>query len=145
MSVRTKKNRKIVTKDRNGQANGYLIPIFNATEGFVAPAQHPQQAYLTVVAPGKAKGPHLHLKRWGLFTCIKGNIKIVIKTADGYQEHFSGEAHDFATVQMPAGLPAALVNVGDGEAFVLNMPAPAWHVEDQDDHPVVGWDYPLPE
>jgi hypothetical protein len=29
-----------------------------------------------------------------------------------------------------------LINVGTDDAYVLNMPAPAWHVDDQDDHPV---------
>jgi hypothetical protein len=84
------------------------------------------------------------MKRWGLFTCIKGNLKIVARTENGYEEYFSGEAHDFASIQLPAGVPAALVNEGTEEALVLNMPSPAWHVEDQDDHPVEGWTYVLP-
>jgi dTDP-4-dehydrorhamnose 3,5-epimerase-like enzyme len=144
MEIRTRKSRKFQTKDRNGKPNGFLVPVFNVHDKFVAPAQHPQQAYVTVVAPGTAKGPHLHMKRWGLFTCLKGNVKIVVKNGDKYEEHFSGEDHDFANVQLPAGLPAALVNLGSEDAYVLNMPAPSWHVDDQDDHPVTGWDYPLP-
>jgi dTDP-4-dehydrorhamnose 3,5-epimerase-like enzyme len=144
MEIRTRKNKRFQTKDRHAKSNGFLVPIFNVHDGFVAPAQHPQQAYLTVVAPGTAKGPHLHMKRWGLFTCIRGNVKIVVKNGDRYEEHLSGEDHDFATVQLPAGLPAALVNLGTEDAYVLNMPAPSWHVDDQDDHPVTDWDYPLP-
>lgn len=144
MALRTKKNKRFSTKDRNGKANGFLVPIFNVHDGFTAKAQHPQQAYLTVVAPGTAKGPHLHLKRWGLFTCIKGNVKIVVKRGDSYEEHFSGENYDFTSVELPAGLPAALVNVGSDDAYVLNLPAPSWHADDVDDHPVTGWDYPLP-
>ena len=144
MEIRTRKSRKFQTKDRNGKPNGHLVPVFNVHDGFVAAAQHPQQAYLTVVAPGTAKGPHLHLKRWGLFTCIKGDVKIVVKNSDQYEEHFSGEHHDFATIQLPAGLPAAIVNAGSEDAYVLNMQAPSWHVNDQDDHAVTDWDYPLP-
>ena len=103
----------------------------------MAPDQFPQQVYLTVVAPGEIKGLHLHLKRWNLFTCIKGSLRIVTRTVDGvYNEYFSGEAYEFATIQVPAGTPAALQNIGEGEAFVLNMPSPAWRVNDQDEHPV---------
>ncbi len=144
MAVRSKKNPKITTKDRNGRQNGFLIPVFNVHEKFVAAAQHPQQVYVTVVAPGASKGPHLHLKRWGMFTCIKGNVKIVARAAQGYEEHFSGERYEFATIQLPAGVPAALVNVGSEDAYVLNMPAPAWQASDQDEHPASFPDYDLP-
>ena len=99
--------------------------------------------YLTVVSPGAVKGPHLHLKRWGLFARIKGNVKIIVKTSGGYEEVFSGATHGLATVQLPAGIPAALKNVGDEDAYVLNMPSPAWKPDDQDEHPVAfeGYDF----
>lgn len=142
--TRTKKNPKLATRDRNGRQNGFLIPIFNASDGFVAAAQYPRQVYLTVVAPGAAKGPHLHLKRWGMFTCIKGNVKIVLRVGDTYEEHMTGEDHEFTTIQVPAGVPAALVNEGADLAYVLNMPSPEWRVDDQDEEPVSFPDYPLP-
>jgi dTDP-4-dehydrorhamnose 3,5-epimerase-like enzyme len=132
---------RIATRNAQGGENGFLIPIFNVHDGIVAPEQHPQQVYLPVVAPRSVKGPHLHLKRWGLFTCIQGNIKVVVRTDDGYQEYWSGEAHGYATLQVPAGIPAMLQNLGDDEAYVLNMPAPAWSADDQDEHPVSFGDY----
>jgi len=119
-----------------GQSNGWLVPIFNVHDGLIDPAQHPRQVYLTVIAPREVKGPHLHLKRWGLFTCIRGNAKIVVRTENGYEEFLTGEDYQFATIQVPAGLPAALQNIGDEEAYILNMPSPAWRVDDQDEHPV---------
>jgi phosphoribosylcarboxyaminoimidazole (NCAIR) mutase len=76
-----------------------------------------------------------------LFTCIKGNVKIVVKKVGQYEEYFSGEDHDYATVQVPAGIPNALVNIGNCNAYVINMPSPAWHVEDQDDWDVEFLDY----
>ena len=140
-------NPKIVTKDIWGCVNGFLVPIFNVHDRRIHPDQYPQQVYLTVVAPGRAKGPHLHLKRWGLFTCIKGNVRIVVKTPEGDEEYFSGERHEFATIQVPAGTPALLVNVGDEDAYVLNMPSPAWRPDDQDEHPVdpEGWPVSRPD
>ena len=127
---------KIITKNKEGRSNGWLVPIFNVHDGLIDDAQHPRQVYLTVIAPREIKGPHLHLKRWGLFTCIRGNAKIVVRTEKGYEEYLTGEDCEFATIQVPAGVPAALQNIGDKEAYMLNMPSPAWHVDDQDEHPV---------
>jgi dTDP-4-dehydrorhamnose 3,5-epimerase-like enzyme len=141
VTIRRLPHKQIITRDSQGEVNGFLVPIFNARENSLAAAQHPQQVYLTVVAPGKIKGPHLHLKRWGLFTCIKGNGRIVVRTENGYEEFKSGEAYEYATIQVPAGVPAALQNIGDMDAYFLNMPAPAWAVDDQDEHPVSFDDY----
>lgn len=139
--MKTTTHPKIITRDAQASENGFLVPIFNEHDGFVEPKQYPRQVYLTVVAPGKVKGPHLHLKRWGLFTCILGNAKIVVRTASGYEEYLTGQDHEYRTVQVPAGTPAALQNIGDVDAYILNMPSPAWHVDDQDEHPVSFHDY----
>ena len=141
MPLRTCPHDQIVTRDRHGKENGYLIPIFNIHDGFISPSRQPQQVYLTVAEPGCIKGPHLHLKRWGYFTCIQGNVKIVTRVDDVYEEYFSGENHNFATIEVPAGIPAALQNIGEKPAMILNTPCPAWHPEDQDEHPVVFDDY----
>jgi len=135
------KNIKIQTRNRDGEENGFLVPIFNVHDGKLEPDQYPQQVYLTVCSPGEVKGPHLHLKRCGLFICIKGNGKIVVRTDAGYQEFFTGEDYDYATIQVPISVPAALVNVGDQDAYFLNMPSPAWHIDEQDEHPVSFDDY----
>jgi dTDP-4-dehydrorhamnose 3,5-epimerase len=132
---------RVTTKGTDGKPNGFLIPIYNVHETPISPEQSPKQVYLTVVSPGGVKGPHLHLKRWGLFTCIRGNVKIVLKTDAGYEEAFTGTDHEFATIQVPAGVPAALQNIGEDDAYVLNMPSPAWKPDDQDEHPVAFEDY----
>ncbi len=141
MSQLVQHHPKIVTKNKEGRATGWLVPIFNAHDGLIDAAQHPQQVYLTVIAPKEIKGPHLHLKRWGLFTCIRGNAKIVVRVENSYKEFLTGEDYDYSTIQVPAGVPAALQNIGDEEAYMLNMPSPAWHVDDQDEHPVSFDDY----
>lgn len=134
MTPQIKSNPKFITKDSTNTPNGYLVPIYNIHEGFFPPGKEPQQVYLTVIAPGEIKGPHLHFIRTGCFTCIKGNARFVLKTADGYQVVFSGEDHEYRTVIVPTGVPAALQNIGDGEAFVLNMPQPAWTPDMNDEH-----------
>jgi dTDP-4-dehydrorhamnose 3,5-epimerase-like enzyme len=138
--INVKNNPKIVTKNVDGNENGFLIPIMNVHENFVQPDQWPKQVYCTIAKPGSVKGPHLHKKRWGLFTCIKGNVKIVIQVDGKYIEQFTGENHNFATIQVPAGIPSALVNIGEVDAYILNMPSPSWHPEDQDD-----WDVSFPD
>lgn len=140
--IKTFVHPKIQTKNDKGIPNGYLIPIYNDQESPINDKQRPRQVYLTVVLPHAIKGPHLHMERWGLFTCIKGNIKIIIKTPDeGYKVFFSGENHNYQTIQIPAGWPSALHNQDNAEAFVLNMPSPSWSPENQDDHPVSFADY----
>jgi dTDP-4-dehydrorhamnose 3,5-epimerase len=141
MPLLTQHHPKIVTKNSVGNPNGWLVPIFNVYDGLINEAQHPRQVYLTVIACREIKGPHLHMKRWGLFICIRGNAKIVVRTGNGYEEYLTGEDYEFATIQVPAGVPAALQNIGDQEAYIINMPSPAWHIDDQDEHPVSFDDY----
>ena len=138
--MKVKSNKKIITYSVNGTENGFLIPILNVHDHFVGQEQWPKQIYCTTVVPGEVKGPHLHKKRWGLFTCIKGDIKIVTRIDGHYEEYFSGENYNFSTIQIPAGIPNALINIGNEDAYVLNMPSPAWHIDDQDD-----WDVEFPD
>ena len=126
---------RIETRSDSGP-NGFLVPIWHVDSG-----PKIEQVYLTVVAPGAVKGPHLHMRRRGLFTCIKGNIRLVTRSADCYQEHDIGEDHNFATSEVPAGIAAALYNVGDVPAYVLNMPSPPWRENEPDEWPVEDWTY----
>lgn len=135
------KHPKIITKNRFGKPNGFLVPIFNIHDGVISEGQYPKQVYLTTATPNEVKGPHLHMKRWQLYTCIQGNVRIVVRLDGEYQEYYSGEDYDFATVQVPAGIPSAIVNIGDVEAYIINTPSHAWHVDDQDEHEVSFDDY----
>lgn len=134
MTLQTKTNPKFITKDSTGAPNGYLVPIYNIHDGFFPPGKELQQVYLTVIAPRQIKGPHLHYIRTGCFTCIRGNALFVLKTPAGYEVVYSGEAHEYHTVIVPTGVPAALQNLEDDEAFVLNMPNPAWTPDMNDEH-----------
>ncbi len=134
MHLKVKSNKKFITKNNEAKTNGYLVPIYNIHDSFFPAGEEPRQVYLTVIAKGEIKGPHLHYIRTGCFTCIRGNARFVLKTADGYQVVLSGEEHEYRTVIVPKGVPAALQNIGEGEAFVLNMPQPAWTPEMNDEH-----------
>ena len=134
MTIATKVNKKFATKDHQGQTNGFLVPIYNVHEDFFPADMAPQQVYLTVISPRLIKGPHLHFIRTGCFTCIKGNARFILKTEAGYQVFYSGESHEFRSVIVPSGVPAALQNLGEDEAYVLNMPTPAWTPTMNDEH-----------
>ncbi len=142
MELKTQMHPQITTRDQNGCPNGFLIPIYNVNDGFFEPGQEPQQVYLTVVAAGCAKGPHLHKIRTGFFTCIKGNVRIVVRIEGEYREYHSGEAHHYLSVEIPVGAPALIQNLGEDDAFVLNMPHPAWRPDMNDEHAADFSDYP---
>ena len=134
MQIRTQTHKRFVTKGETGDANGFLVPIYNLKEGFFSSGKEPQQVYMTTILPGTVKGPHLHFIRTGFFTCIKGNVRVVLKTDEGYQQFLSGEDHEFLSVEVPTGIAAAVQCIGDEEAYMLNMPNPAWTPEMNDEH-----------
>jgi dTDP-4-dehydrorhamnose 3,5-epimerase len=139
--LRTVAHPRITTRNRDGTDNGFLVPIYNVHDRFVDERHHPEQVYLTVCKPGEQKGPHLHLRRWGYFTCIKGDVRIVARVNGSYVSEFSGENHEFRTIEVPAGVAATIQNIGLEDAYVLNTPSPAWRRDDQDEHDVKGWDW----
>ena len=134
MEIKTKLNHKFITKDENKEPNGFLVPIFNIHEGFFESGKEPKQVYLTVIGPRQIKGPHLHFIRTGCFTCIKGSVRFVLQTSKGYQVFYSGESHEYRSVIVPTGVPAALQNLLDEDAYVINMPSPAWTPTMNDEH-----------
>jgi len=134
MIIRTQSHKKFETKGDDEKANGFLIPIYNVHDGFFTEGKEPQQVYMTTILPGTVKGPHLHFVRTGFFTCIKGNVRVVLKTDSGYQQFFSGEDHEFLSIEVPTGVPAAVQCIGDEEAYLLNMPNPAWTPDMNDEH-----------
>ena len=139
--LRLVRHPRIPTLDPEGRPNGSLVPLWNVHEKVLPDDRTPMQVYLTICAPRSSKGPHLHQRRWGYFTCVRGNVRIVVRTPAGYEVVFTGEDHGLATIEVPAGFPALIENTGDTEAYVLNMPCPAWRPEDPDEWPVDGWDF----
>jgi dTDP-4-dehydrorhamnose 3,5-epimerase len=134
MEIRKITHKKFTTKTEQGEVNGFLVPLYNIHEKFFSAGKEPQQVYLTTVLPGMIKGPHLHFIRTGYFTCIKGNVRVVLKTGNEYQVFYSGEDHHFTSIEVPTGVPTAVQCLGDQEAYMLNMPNPAWTPEMNDEH-----------
>lgn len=138
MDFKTQKHTKFNTKDRAGNSTGYLVPLYNVNDGLRA---EPKQVYLSVIKAGGRKGPHMHEIRSGFFTCIKGNVKIVLKTPEGYKEYLSGEVYEYLSVEVPPNIPVMFINLGQEEAFIINMPSPAWTPDMNDDYTADFSDY----
>jgi hypothetical protein len=135
---------KIPTLDTEGRPNGYIITCWNANE---RPELRPDQVYVTAIAPRSRKGPHLHMRRRGVFLCISGSVKVRTRRNGMFIDRVLSPEDAFPQIVLP-GVPCALYNYGDTEALVLNMPSPAWSAEDPDDHPALDWkdpdDWPQP-
>jgi hypothetical protein len=121
VKLRVIPHNRISTKGSDGQSNGFLVPIYSVHDRFIPEERKPKQVYLTVCSPGARKGPHLHLRRWGYFTCIRGNARVVAKLGNEYAVEYTGEDHGFKTIEVPAGVPSMLENVGKIEAYVINL------------------------
>jgi len=147
MNPLTKTNSKFLTKNAESKTNGFLVPIYNIHDKFFAPGKEPQQVYLTTILPKQIKGPHLHYIRTGCFTCIRGNARFVLKVDGEYQVFYSGEDYEYLSVIVPTGVPAALQNICEEEAFVINMPHPAWTPDMNDEHTAdfSDFDFTLPD
>jgi mannose-6-phosphate isomerase-like protein (cupin superfamily) len=130
---------KIFTKDQAGRSNGYVLPLWSVLE---YPEYRPDQVYVTAVAPLSRKGPHLHMKRRGMFFCVSGIVNIVMRTAFGtYVDRLLPDAKGYCgPVTVPPGVPCAIYNAYSTEALVINMPSPAWSAEDPDEWPVENWE-----
>ncbi len=150
---------RIETFDEQHQPNGYVILCWNALE---QPGERPDQVYVTAIAPGCHKGPHLHKVRCGRFICIKGNVAVIKRYPlhgersnrppateglyvgqsgkYGYRVEHSGETRGHNLITVEPGIAALIQNIGPEEALVINMPTPAWSKEQPDEWPVEDWD-----
>jgi dTDP-4-dehydrorhamnose 3,5-epimerase-like enzyme len=142
MRLRVFPHQRFDTRGADGQANGFLVSVYNEHEGFIPQARAPAQVYVSICAIGASKGPHLHRRRWGYLTCVRGNIRVVARFGDEYVVAHSGQDHGYQTVEIPPGIPNRVENVGNVDAYIINTCNPAWQADDPDDHPVDGWNPP---
>lgn len=131
------------SRDEQGLVNGAVVSLYKDWE-HVFQAE-PKQVYLNICLPGEHKGPHLHMHRWDYFATIRGSVRFVIKYGPGDYEqvdvHCADGGHGVRIVEVPPAVPCLMINIGSDEAWVLNMPNPAWHPDNQDSHPVCYDDY----
>jgi len=127
------------TDQRTGKHNGRLYSIWKHYEtGRELP---PKELYVTTFEPGVLKGPHLHKTRWDYFTCIKGKVAIIVKNSDGTYHEFISSEDDPVTVEVPANVPSATINLTNELAMIVNLCNPAWHPDNEDNYNVEFKDY----
>lgn len=109
---------------RYSDHRGWLVELFrddSLPEGF-----HPAMGYLSVTHPGVARGPHEHAHQTDGFLFFDGEYDLYLwENRPGHSEAAHvirvGESNPvFVTV--PPGVVHAYRNVGDRDAFVVNLP-----------------------
>lgn len=142
--TRTIDAQRAASKNERGAVNGFVVSLYKDWEGLFQ--AEPKQVYLNICLPGEHKGPHLHMNRWDYFATIRGSVRLVIKYGPGdYEEvdvHVGPGGEGIKIVEVPPAIPCLIINIGEEEAWVLNMPNPAWHPDNQDSHPISYDDYP---
>jgi dTDP-4-dehydrorhamnose 3,5-epimerase-like enzyme len=138
--IKTYERYSVTTHDQlTGKVNGKLISVWKHYEG--QRELPPMEAYVTSFLPGVIKGPHLHKTRWDYFTCVKGKVLIIVKDHNGkYHETVSSEDKPI-TVEVPANVPSASINLSNETSLMLNLCNPAWHPENEDNYDVEFKDY----
>ena len=140
MEVKSFKRYYVPTSDqRTGDENGRLYSVWKHYEN--TRELPPMELYVTTFNPRVLKGPHLHKTRWDYFTCIKGKIAIIVRDHDGKYHEFISSEDEPVTVEVPANVPSATINLTDEVAMVTNLCNPAWHPENEDNYNVEFKDY----
>jgi dTDP-4-dehydrorhamnose 3,5-epimerase len=142
MRTRVIETHRQQSKNQKGEINGYVVSLYKDWEKLFQ--AEPRQVYLNCCLPGEQKGPHLHMKRWDYFTTIRGAARFVLKYGPGDYEEINVAVKDglgVKIVEVPPAIPCLIVNIGKSETWVVNLPNPAWHPDDQDNHPVDYNDY----
>jgi len=112
---------------RYSDARGWLMELFRVDE--VEEAVNPAMSYISMTAPGVARGPHEHIDQTDYF-CFAGpsTFKVYLwdrrKDSATYrvrQVELAGEG-DPKVVIVPPGVVHAYKNVGKAEGLVVNFP-----------------------
>jgi dTDP-4-dehydrorhamnose 3,5-epimerase len=109
---------------RHEDARGWLVELFRSDtlpEGF-----EPAMGYLSVTHPGIARGPHEHVDQTDGFLFFDGEYELHLwenrpNQGELQEVHRVGRDNPvFVTV--PPGVVHAYRNVGQEDAFVINIP-----------------------
>ncbi len=110
------------------------------------------QVYCTTLYPGVVKGWHKHTEQWDRMACIHGRVMVGLvddredsPTYGRTQRVFMGDRNALL-VRIPPGVWHGLKNIGEHEAFVVNVPSAAYDRDAPDEirerpHGVVNFDW----
>jgi dTDP-4-dehydrorhamnose 3,5-epimerase len=88
--------------------------------------------YVNSVNPGEIKGPHIHKNRTTYFSCILGNVVLVIQDNNGKLHEIKADSDKPILIAVPNGIAAAIVNPTKKIAKVLVLADIAWRSNDNE-------------
>ena len=119
------------TKDiTDSHINGELTVIWRDWDNLIK--NHPKMVYVNSVNPGEIKGPHIHKNRTTSFSCIHGNVVLVIQDNDGKFHEIKADSEKPVLITVPKGIAAAIVNPTTKIAKVLVLADIAWRSNDNE-------------
>ena len=119
------------TKDiTDSHINGELTVIWRDWDNLIK--NHPKMVYVNSVNPGEIKGPHIHKNRTTSFSCIHGNVVLVIQDNDGKFHEIKADSEKPVLITVPKGIAAAIVNPTTKIAKVLVLADIAWRPNDNE-------------
>ena len=119
------------TKDNQDQhVNGSLTVVWRDWDNLIK--NHPKMVYVNSVNPGEIKGPHIHKNRTTSFSCIHGNVVLVIRDNDGKFHEIKTDLDKPVLITVPNGIAAAIVNPTTKIAKVLVLADTAWRPNDDE-------------
>lgn len=123
-SVTVEDAKKVTTYDLEGNENGFLVELFRHDRFTLS--------YLTCAKPGAFKGYHLHRVRAARYMCVKGTMKIILYV-DGKREEHILSAENLKRLYIPKNIPTGLENIGTEDAWLVNLPDPAYDPDLKDE------------
>jgi dTDP-4-dehydrorhamnose 3,5-epimerase len=128
------------TKDNQDQhVNGSLTVVWRDWDNLIK--NHPKMVYVNSINPGEIKGPHIHKNRTTYFSCISGNVVLVIQDNDGKFHEVKADSEKPVLITVPNGIAAAVVNATTRIAQVLVLADVAWRPNDNEMEDVSFNDY----
>ena len=119
------------TKDiTDSHINGELTVIWRDWDNLIK--NNPKMVYVNSVNPGEIKGPHIHKNRTTSFSCIHGNVVLVIQDNDGKFHEIKADSEKPVLITVPNGIAVAIVNPTTKIAKVLVLADIAWRPNDNE-------------
>ena len=119
--------------------NGELTVIWRDWDNLIK--NHPKMIYVNSINPGEIKGPHIHKNRTTSFSCIHGNVVLVIQDNNGKFHEIKADSEKPVLITVPNGIAAAIVNPTTKIAKVLVLADIAWRPNDNEMKDVLFDDY----
>ena len=119
------------TKDNTDyHVNGELTVIWRDWDNLIK--NHPKMVYVNSVNSGEIKGPHIHKNRTTSFSCIHGNVVLIIQDNDGKFHEIKADSEKPVLITVSNGIASAIVNPTAKIAKVLVLADIAWKPNDNE-------------